>query len=267
MVMFVRTVAVASVLFLGVAASACGSADEPDNSSSGGGEPPAESGIPADLTLPGSDYSYTVNAGCGERSGLVGLYRIQVVDGKVANVWPLSGSGGGGAALTDVPTIDQLVEEAESAEQDGADEVTVTTTPDGYPHRIMIDQIADAVDDEVCYTISDIVRESGSTTTWTKPRPMVQWTPRREVRLTTYGSSSCPWTPKAIEARGEQSVTVRLEGPKRDEICTMDIAPHHSIVKLPSRIDRQAGQLSFVLVAPGYQAVVLTLNQNPKLRG
>jgi hypothetical protein len=266
MVMFVRTVAVASVLFLGVAASACGSADEPDNPSSGGGEPPAESGIPADLTLPGSDYSYTVNAGCGERGGLVGLYRIQVVDGKVVDVWPLSGTGGG-AALTDVPTIDQLVEEAESAEQKGADEVTVTTTSDGYPSRIMIDQIADAVDDEVCYAISDVVREGGSTAAWSKPRPMVQWTPRREVRLTTYGSSSCPWVPKEIEARGTQSVTVRLKGPERDEICTMDIAPHHSIVKLPSRIDRRADQLSFVLVAPGYQAVVLILEQNPKLRG
>ncbi len=264
--MFVRTVAVASVLFLGLAASACGSADEPSDSSAGGGPPPPGSEIPTDLTLPGSDYSYTVNAGCGEGAGLMGLYRIQVADGKVVEAWPLSGTGGG-AALTDVPTIDQLVQETEAAEQDGADEVTVTTSPLGYPHRIMIDQIADAIDDEVCYTISDVVRESESAQPWAKPRPSVSWTAQREVRLTTYGSSSCPWKLDSVEARGSQSVVLRLDGPDPKTICTLDLAPHYSTVDLPSRIDRVAEQLTFVVMANGKQPLVLTLNQNEKLRG
>jgi Family of unknown function (DUF6174) len=266
MAMSVRIIAAASVVALGVTVGACGSADESD-SSSDGGQPPSGSDIPADLTLPGSDYSYTVNAGCGERAGLVGLYRIRVAGGEVAHVWPLSGGGGGEAALTDVPTIDQLVEEAETAEQEGADEVTVTTSPQDYPHRIKIDQIADAIDDEVCYTISDVVREGGKVQVWTKPRPTIGWTKQRELRLTTYGSSSCPWVPAAVDARGSQSVTIRLKGPDRDEICTMDLAPHHSIVKLPSRIDRRADQLTFVLLAPAHQPLVLTVEQNPMLRG
>jgi Family of unknown function (DUF6174) len=265
MAMSVRIIAAASVLTLGVTVGACGSADESDTSSDGG-QPPSESHIPSDLTLPGSDYSYTVDAGCGERAGLVGMYRIRVVDGEVAHVWLLSG-GGGQVALTDVPTIDQLVEEAESAEQEGADQVTVTTSPQGYPHRIMIDQIADAIDDEVCYTISDVVREGRKLQVWTKPRPTIGWTKQRELRLTTYGSSSCPWVPAAVEARGTQSVTIRLEGPDRDEICTMDLAPHHSTVELPSRIDRRADQLTFVLLAPAHQPLVLTVEQNPMLRG
>ena len=263
--MFVRTVAVASVLFLGLAASACGSADEPSDSSAGGGPPPSGSEVPTDLTLPGSDYSYTVNAGCGERSGLIGLYRIQVADGKVAQVWPLSGAGGG--ALTDVPTIDQLVQEAETAEQDGADEVTLTTSHQGYPQRIMIDHDSDSIDDEVCYTISDLVRESASTQPWTKPRPSLSWTAQREIRLTTYGSSSCLWKLDSVAARGSQSVVLRLDGPDPKTICTMDLAPHHSIVDLPSKIDRGAGQLAFVVLASGKQPLVLTLDQNEKPRG
>ena len=264
MVMFVRTVAVASVLFLGVAASACGSADEPSDSSSGDDQPPSGSDIPADVTLPGSDYSYTVDAGCGERSGLVGLYRVRVVDGEVERMWSLSGDGGSG--LTDAPTLDQLVEEAESAEADGADEVSVTTSPQGYPQRIMIDQIANAIDDEVCYTVSDVVREGGKLRPWTKPQPSIGWTEQRELRLTTYGSSSCPWVPAAVEPRGSQSATIRLKGPDRGEICTMDLAPHHSIVDLPSKIDRRADQLTFVILASGHQPLVLTVDQNAKLR-
>jgi Family of unknown function (DUF6174) len=248
-----------------LAASACGSADEPSDSSSDGGQPPSGSEIPTDLTLPGSDYSYTVNAGCGERTGLIGLYRIKVAGGEVARVWPLSGSEG--AVPTDVPTIDQLVEEAKTAEREGADEVTVTTSPMGYPHRITIDQIADAIDDEVCYTISDVVRESASTRPWTQPRPSVSWTAQREIRLTTYGSSTCPLKLDSVQARGSQSVVLRLDGPDPWTICSMDLAPHHSIVDPPSKIDRRAEQLTFVVMANGKQPLVLTLDQNEKLRG
>ena len=253
--------AIASVLLIGAAVGGCGSADESEAFVDGG--PPAESGIPTDWTRPGPDYSYTVDAGCGERRGLVGWYRIRVSDGTVAEVWPLD-QYSADVSPSAAPTIADLVDEAAQAERDGADEIVVTTSPQGYPHRILIDRDADAIDDEVCYTISDVVRESGSVAPWPEPRPVVDWTADREVRLTTWGSSSCPWRLGSVEARGTQSAVLRLDGPDAGTICTTDFAPHHSVVKLPSRIDRDAEQLTFVLLAAGKRPLVLTPDPNPR---
>ena len=251
-------------MLIGAAVGACGSADEPGASSDGGRS--AESDVPTDWTSPGPDYSYTVNAGCGERGGLVGLYRIRVSEGAVTEIRPLD-KYSDDVSPSAAPTIPDLIDEAARAEQDGADEVVVTTSPQGYPQRISIDRIAKAIDDEVCYTISDVVRESGSVPPWPKPRPSVDWTAHGDVRLTTWGSSSCPWKLDSVRARGTQSVILRLDGPDAGTICTMDLAPHRSIVKLPSRIDRNAEQLTFVVLAAGKQPLVLTLDQNRQLRG
>jgi len=60
---------------------------------------------------------------------------------------------------------------------------------------------------------------------------------------------------------------LRLDGPDPKTICTLDLAPHYSTVDLPSRIDRVAEQLTFVVMANGKQPLVLTLDQNEKLRG
>src|SRR5262245_21201090 len=259
--MFARPLAaVASVLLIGAAVGGCGSASEPGASSEG--VQPAESDIPTDLTPPGPDYSYTVDAGCGERSGLVGLYRIRVAEGAVTEIRPLD-KHSVEVSPSAAPTISGLVDEAVQAEQDGADEVVVTRSPDGYPRHISIDRDAKAIDDEVCYTISDVVRESGSAQPWPQPRPTVDWTTHREVRLTTWGSSSCPWKLDSVQARGTQRVILRLDGPAPDTICTMDLAPHRSIVRLPTRIDRGAEQLTFVVLAAGMRPLMLTLDQRP----
>jgi hypothetical protein len=209
--MFARpSAAITSVLFIGVAVGACGAAGE-SGVSAGGGQP-AESGTPADWTRPGPDYSYTVDAGCGERGGLVGWYRIRVSDAAVAEVWPLD-KFSDDVMPSAAPTIAELVDEAAQAERDGADKTVVTTSPQGYPQRILIDRDTNSIDDEVCYTISDVVRESGSVRPWPKPRPIVDWTADGEVRLTTSGSSSCPWKLGSVQARGTQSAVLRVDGP------------------------------------------------------
>jgi hypothetical protein len=244
-------------MILGATVGACGSAEESD-AGPGESSPPGFA-VPSDWTRPGPDYSYTVNGGCGERSGLVGRYRLDVTDGVVTAVSPLSAYGD--LRPSEAPTLADLVAEAAAAERNDADEVTVTTSPAGYPRRIFIDRYADGIDDEVCYTVSDVVREPSRIQPWGEPRPAVEWTTDREVRLTTWGSSSCPWVPARVEARGTQSVTVRLEGPGPKAICTTDIAAHRSILDLPSRIDRSAKQLTLVLLARGHEALVVTLDQ------
>jgi uncharacterized protein DUF6174 len=253
--------AIASVLLIGAAVGACGSGEE--SRAFIDGARPAESGIPTDWTRPGPDYSYTVDAGCGERGGLVGWYRIRVSDGAVTDVWPL-GSFSPEVSPSAAPTIADLVGEAAQAERAGADKVVVSTSPQGYPKRILIDRDTNSIDDEVCYTISDFVRESGSVRPWPKPRPVVDWTAHREVRLTTWGSSSCPWKLGSVQTRGTQSAVLRLDGPDAGTICTSDLAPHHSVVALPSRIDRGAEQLTFVILAAGKRPLVLTLDQGPR---
>lgn len=260
--MFARSsAAIASVLLIGAAVGACGAGEESRAFIDGG--PPAESGIPTDWTRPGPDYSYTVDAGCGERGGLVGWYRIRVSEASVAEVWPLD-QYSADVSPSAAPTIADLVDEAAQAERDGADKIVVTTSPQGYPQRILIDRDANAIDDEVCYTISDVVRESGSVRPWPQPRPIVDWTAHREVRLTTQGSSSCPWKLGSVQARGTQGAVLVLDGPDAGTICTTDLAPHYSVVKLPAGVDRDAEQLTFVVLATGKRPLVLALDQNPR---
>ncbi|RBM22438.1 hypothetical protein DEH69_04280 [Streptomyces sp. PT12] len=105
-------------------------------------------------------YRYTLESRCGERD-FIGAYAISVANGEVVEVAALDASakaylGRGG----DVPTIAGLLDLAEQARHEGADEVT-TDYPDGAPEgegppsALTIDRDADAIDDEECYTISD----------------------------------------------------------------------------------------------------------------
>jgi hypothetical protein len=55
-----------------------------------------------------------------------------------------------------VPTLGHLVDELNAAKRAGADVARVDVDPgDGHPVRITIDPNKNAVDDELCYTISD----------------------------------------------------------------------------------------------------------------
>ncbi|RKN10265.1 hypothetical protein D7319_10810 [Streptomyces radicis] len=97
---------------------------------------------------------------CGERS-LMGVFDISVEGGEVVEVAALDVSAEAYLGHSDdVPTIAGLLDLAEQARDDGADEVT-TDYPkgapegEGPPSGITIDRDRDAIDDEECYTISD----------------------------------------------------------------------------------------------------------------
>jgi hypothetical protein len=55
----------------------------------------------------------------------------------------------------DVPTLGELLEEAEKAKVDGADAVRVDLDPgDGHPTHVDIDFDKGAIDDEACYEVT-----------------------------------------------------------------------------------------------------------------
>lgn len=125
---------------------------------SGGTEGSGSVDVPA-WTAPDS-YTYTVDSGCGERA-LIGSFRITVENGEVVDAEALGNSAESVVErLDELPTLDDLLDEARVAARERADELEVTMSPDGYPEEIRIDWERDAIDDEACYVIEDF--EPGS---------------------------------------------------------------------------------------------------------
>jgi hypothetical protein len=104
------------------------------------------------------NYRFTVNALCFciQRGPLA----VTVEQGRVTSLTdPVTG------AVRPYPhpamplTVDDLFATIEQAMRDGADEVAVRYHPQlGYPEEIAIDYIEHAIDDEVTYTASGLVR-------------------------------------------------------------------------------------------------------------
>jgi hypothetical protein len=103
-----------------------------------------------DWTAP-ADYSFVVQAGCGERA-FIGRYAVTVAAGSVIAVEPLGDSYDGiTPAMT--PTLNDMLDEARAAEGQGTVEVAVDEA--GVPRWIYADPIPNAIDDETCYAISE----------------------------------------------------------------------------------------------------------------
>ena len=100
-------------------------------------------------------YRFTVESSCGERS-FIGKFRVLVENGSIAEVEGLDEAGRAliGHGVEKVPTLSELLDEADSAEEEGADVVEVEATDDGRPTDIKIDWETDATDDEACYAIT-----------------------------------------------------------------------------------------------------------------
>ena len=108
-----------------------------------------------DWEAPG-DYEFTLRSSCGERN-LIGEFRIVVASGSVAGVEALDERGR--AVLEhglrhEVPTLSELLQNAATAAEQGADVVEVRTADDGRPTEITIDGRTRVVDDEECYTVT-----------------------------------------------------------------------------------------------------------------
>ncbi|MDT0573583.1 DUF6174 domain-containing protein [Streptomyces sp. DSM 3412] len=101
-------------------------------------------------------YTYTLRSTEGERP-LIGTFRVTVRDGKVVKAVGLDDSGRRVVDRTPshIPTIADLLKEAEAAREDGADKVDVSYAADGRPLTLAMDWDEDAIDDEAAYALSD----------------------------------------------------------------------------------------------------------------
>ncbi|MGP4114214.1 DUF6174 domain-containing protein [Streptomyces sp. 4N509B] len=142
------TVAVAS----GAALAGCGDDAEPGGGGGSGASREAGAASLSDWREP-ADYAYTLTSSCGERS-LIGTFRVTVEDGDVTG-WEPVGENYAPRSV-EVPSIGDLLAEAEAARERGADSVEVETAADGRPTRISVDEMEEAIDDEACYDIEDV---------------------------------------------------------------------------------------------------------------
>lgn len=103
-------------------------------------------------------YSYVLESRCGERD-LIGTFAVTVQDGQVEEVSALDDDAEAMLATSGsepVMTIGEMVNELETATQNGADRVYLEVDTDGgHPTLIEIDYDTNAVDDESCYTVTD----------------------------------------------------------------------------------------------------------------
>ncbi|WNZ10044.1 DUF6174 domain-containing protein [Streptomyces sp. 11x1] len=102
-----------------------------------------------------ASYTYTLKSTQGERP-LIGTFTVTVRDGRVVKAVGLDDSG---RHVVDrspqhIPTIGRLLQEVESAREDGADTVDVSYAADGRPVSIAIDWEENAIDDEAAYDLS-----------------------------------------------------------------------------------------------------------------
>jgi len=102
-----------------------------------------------DLWGPAS-YRLTLVSACGERGGL-GTYKVTVTPDKTTAEGTTRWSVG-----PDVQTVPDLFTFIEEATDGGADVVDVTYNSElGYPEKIKVDYMVNAIDDEACYTVKD----------------------------------------------------------------------------------------------------------------
>ncbi len=110
-------------------------------------------------------YRYTLDIDCFCPWG---RFDVVVRNGEVVQARRVgSGGVGGSGQPPGALTIDGLFTVVSQARSSSSPAANVTVSYDeryGYPQRISIDRIADAVDDEISYTVSDFqVLERDST--------------------------------------------------------------------------------------------------------
>jgi len=103
-------------------------------------------------------YSYVLDSRCGEQQ-LIGKFEVTVADGAVTAVKGLDEMAANalrGVPPDFVPTLGQLVEQADKARRSGAEVAELDVDPgDAHPVRITIDPRKNTADDESCFTITD----------------------------------------------------------------------------------------------------------------
>jgi hypothetical protein len=84
-------------------------------------------------------------------------------------------------------------------------------------------------------------------------QPVAVWTDNREtLTVVTWGSSSCPPVPTALELEAAMQLNLRF-GPPTEQVCTADFAPTSHVFTTPDGISFSAVQLSITFVGTGGQ--------------
>ncbi|WP_020524255.1 DUF6174 domain-containing protein [Catelliglobosispora koreensis] len=112
---------------------------------------------PTSTWQPTSSYTYTLQSSCGEQL-LHGIMKITVQNGQTTAAVGLDESGKRtveAAKLTSLPTLAALIRQYEEAVSRGAALANADYAPAGHPSRISIDYDKNALDDELCYVITD----------------------------------------------------------------------------------------------------------------
>lgn len=103
-------------------------------------------------------YSFTITSSCGERL-MIGTFAVQVADGEITSVEGLDEPGRRAADVDSlpevVPTIGGLLDRLVALDASELREATFDPGT-GVPTHVLIDPVADAIDDEECYDLADV---------------------------------------------------------------------------------------------------------------
>lgn len=82
-------------------------------------------------------------------------------------------------------------------------------------------------------------------------QPVAVWTDNREtLTVVTWGSSSCPPIPTALELEAAMQLNLRF-APTNEQVCTADFAPTSHVFATPDGISFSAVQLSMTFDGVG----------------
>lgn len=136
---------------LGVALTGCGGQQGPELAAPAVTTTP--SSTQSDAALPKS-YAFTLTSSGGER-GLIGDYRVRVRDERVTSVENLNDDYPYEPKLFEIPTLQDLVDRAESARTETVVEFVEFVVDDtGVPQSLSLDPVPNAIDDKECYEVS-----------------------------------------------------------------------------------------------------------------
>ena len=100
-------------------------------------------------------YGFVLDRRCGTGPS-DGRYRVAVAGGKVVTADRIDGRNASGEEEIDVPTLEDLLDMARSATDDGAKVTTELDRADGHPVAVSIDVSDDsATAAPACFVISD----------------------------------------------------------------------------------------------------------------
>jgi Family of unknown function (DUF6174) len=114
---------------------------------------PVTAGSPPPWVEPGN-YSFVVDRKCGDGPS-DGKYRVTVANSEVSATERVDGRTAEGEEEIEVPTLGGMLEEAQTAIDDGADATTKFDAADGHPIEVTMNRSEGDAGGAVCFVISE----------------------------------------------------------------------------------------------------------------